>query len=326
MTSTLDADEIIAEENLNDTNLASEEETPDAGTNNEEPDNKDETPTPDDGDTPEEPSAEKPEGGAPEKEDQPEEPSNVVTPTASTPTAPVQFDQSKMFDEQGNARPFNEVVNVGAYLADQVKPVEVVGKDGKTYSFLTIKDMEEQFPDGFEAKNSVEKLRFESAIVANDGKFRDAVSKLQEAEQEYKQYSSEAVETRKSNEAIASEYRAMADQGLVPKVGDPNDPKFADSEAVKELNNIIGWMDKKNTENAEKGLGKIQSLYVAKQLMDMEGQKVEKEDKSKQIDQERKEVASLSSSPTPDSGRKQPPLDVPLSRLADEIIASEGLR
>lgn len=332
MTLNQDVDAIIAEENINDSVPAAAPDEPIApnpeDTSDEPADKPNESNPADpvdkaDPDKPADPPKDPVEPEAPKEE----EPSNVVTPKASpSNTAPVQFDESKMFDEQGNVRPFAEVVKVGEYLASQIQPVNVVGEDGKTYSFHTIKDVEEQFPDGFKAKNNMEKLRFESAIVANDNKFNDAVGKLREAEQEYQQYTTQAVETRKANESIASEYKAMADQGLVPKVGDPNDPKFGESAAVKELNKIIEWRDATNAKNAEKGLGQIQSLYVAKQLMDAEGSKVEKEDKSKQIHQERVEVASLSSSPSPDTGKKPPVQDIPMSRLADEIIASENLK
>lgn len=329
MTLGQDVDSIIAEENINDSVPAIAPDEP-APENPDEPETPPEnTPANPDG----EPDVPKPED-TPEDKVEPKDPveepepdDNVVTPKAApTSIAPVQFDESRMFDEQGNVRPFTEVVKVGEYLASQIKPVEVVGEDGKTYSFNTINDVETQFPDGFKAKNNMEKLRFESAIVANENKFNDAVGKLREAEQEYQQYTTEALETRKANESIATEYRAMADQGLVPKVGDPNDPKFGESAAVKELNKLIAWRDATNAKNAEKGLGQIQSLYVAKQLMDIEGSKVEKEDKSKQIHNERVEVASLSSSPTPTTAQQNQYQDVPLSRLADEIIQSEGLK
>lgn len=332
MTLNQEVDSIIAEENLSDANLAGEETPSDIQPEGDQPNT-----TPADGAPApgsDEPADEAPKTEEP-KEDKPteqekvaeEQPSNVVSPK-STPSAPapVQFDQSKIFDEQGNARPFTEVVKVGEYLATQIQPVEVVGKDGKTYSFNTIHDVETQFPDGFEAKNNLEKLKFESAIVANDNKFNEAVSKLKEAEQEYSQYTSEVAESRKTNESLANEYRAMADQGLVPKVGDPRDPKFGESEAVKEMNRILEWMDKTNAENAEKGLGKISSLYYAKQLMDLEGDKVEKENKKQDVINERQHVASLSSSPTPTDDKKPPAPDIPLSRLADDIIQSEGLR
>lgn len=329
-----EVDSIIAEENINDSVPAVAPDEQGVEQNEQTPANDkpaEGEPSDTNGDTTRDPSdpvnngesADKPL----EKEDSEVGESTVVTPKATqVSTAPVQFDESKIFDEQGNARPFTEVVKVGEYLASQIQPVEVVGKDGKTYQFNTIHDVEAQFPDGFEAKNNMEKLKFESAIVANDNKFREAVGQLKQAEQEYQQYTASAIETRQANENIAKEYRAMADQGLVPKVGDPNDPKFSESPAVKELNKLIAWRDATNAKNAEKGLGQIQSLYVAKQLMDAEGSKVEKEDKSKQIHQERVEVASLSSSPTPDTGKKPQQAYIPMSRLADEIIASENLK
>lgn len=330
MTLSQDVDAIIAEENINDS-VPAVEETPEEPSEpvtpveGEPTEVVDPATPPDPDNTPED----KVEPETPEEPAEPvvEEPTNVVTPKATpTSTAPVQFDESRMFDEQGNVRPFTEVVKVGEYLASQIKPVEVVGKDGQTYSFNTIADVEKQFPDGFEAKNNLEKLKFESAIVANENTFKEAVGKLRAAEQEYQEYTTEAVQTRQANDNVAKEYRAMADQGLVPKVGDPNDPKFGESPAVKELNKLIEWRDTKNAEYAQKGLGQIQSLYVAKQLMDAEGSVVQKEDKSKQIHNERVEVASLSSSPTPTTAQQNQYQDVPLSRLADEIIASEGLK
>ena len=60
--------------------------------------------------------------------------------------------------------------------------------------------------------------------------------------------------------------------------------------------------------------------------MDLEGNKVEKDNKKQQVINERQQVASLSSSPTPAQDRKPAPPDVPMSRLADDIIASEGLK
>lgn len=321
---TQEVDALIAEENISDANPSViPDEVPPVETPEE--------PAAPAVDVPAEVPAEEAPVEKPEPKEEPvekpvEEPTQVADPTPAPTPSKVKFDEAKMFDEQGNARPFKEVVQVGEYLASQIRPVEVVGKDGQKYQFNTVNDYREQFPDGLELKDGIERARLEKGLVDNDAKFNEAINNLREAEEQYNQYTQETIQTRESQTQIANEYKAMADQGLVPKVGDPNDPKFGESEAVKELNNIMAWMDKTNTENATKGLGKITSLYVAKQLMDGETAKEDKTKKASQIIQERNEVASLSSSPTPDQGKKQQYQNIPMSRLADQIIASENLR
>lgn len=325
------ADEVIAEENIdNSVSAFSTDDVPEK--QDEEPvDKPSETIVDDTSDTP---ADDEPKDDT-VIEDKVEEPTKVESdersPTETITEAKsliqnLNLTEEKIFNQDGSVKPWAEVVPAGAYFASQLNPVTVTDKEGKTHEFMLISDVEKAFPNGFEAKNNIEQMKFERQIVSNENKFDEAVKIYRDAEARYKQETGDLVENRTSQSQVANEYKAMADQGLVPKVGDPNDPKFGESEAVKELNKILEWKDKTNAENAKKGLGQITSLYVAKQLMDTEVNKVQKEDKSKAIDKERKEVASLSSSPTPDTGEKQKHQYVPMSRLADSIIASEGLR
>lgn len=335
MTSTLDADAIIAEENLTDSNSAIEEapNAPEPG--NEGGDNNDTPPAPNDGDAPEQPSADEqpvetenqPEEQKPEeKSAEPTESASKTVEEAKSFIQNLNLTEDKIFNTDGTVKDWREVVPAGKFLASQLEPVVVTDKDGKTHEFMLLSDVEKAFPDGFEAKNNIEQMRFQQAILDNEGKFKAAVQSYNDAEQRYKEDTSKLVEQRSDNTRLASEYRAMAEQGLVPKVGDPSDPKFSESDAVKEMNKILEWMDKTNAENAQKGLGQVTSLYYAKQLMDLEGSKVEKDNKKQQVINERQQVASLSSSPTPAQDKKPAPPDVPMSRLADDIIASEGLK
>jgi len=252
-----------------------------------------------------------------------------VEQAANTMLQTLQLTDDKIFDAEGNVKPFNEVVKAGDFLASQVEPVKVTDKDGVEHEFFTLEDVKEKFPDGFEAKNNIEQMQFQSQIMENQRKFTDAVNVYKNAQEQYTKETTALVEARSENDRIGQEYKAMAEQGLVPKIeGDPNDPKFLESAAVKELNNILNWMDTKNKELRDKGLGQINSVYVAKQLMTQEATTVDKQDKSKQVIDERKEVASLSatgSQAPADKGNKVHS-SVPLSRLADEIIASEGLK
>lgn len=334
MTSTLDADAIIAEENLTDSNSAIEEapNAPEPG--NEGGDNNNDAPdAPVNDDAPEQPSADEQPDKQPEEEQKPEEkpvePTESASKTVEEAKSFIQnlnLTEDKIFNTDGTVKEWREVVPAGKFLASQLEPVVVTDKDGKTHEFMLLSDVEKAFPDGFEAKNNIEQMRFQQAILDNEGKFKAAVQSYNDAEQRYKEDTSKLVEQRSDNTRLASEYRAMAEQGLVPKVGDPSDPKFNESDAVKEMNKILDWMDKTNAENAEKGLGKVTSLYYAKQLMDLEGSKVEKDNKKQEVINERQQVASLSSSPTPAQDKKAAPPDVPMSRLADDIIASEGLK
>jgi hypothetical protein len=273
----------------------------------------------------------------------PEEPKEpeVVTPAEPTPSATETVQEAKtlmqnlnlseeaIFNDKGEVKPFTEVVPVGAYLASQLTPVKVTDKDGKEYEFMLIADVEKLFPNGFEAKNNLEQMRFQQAILANETTFNSAVKTYNEAQAQYTKETSDIVQSRGDNERLGKEYRAMAEAGLVPKVeGDPSDPKFLESTAVKEMNKILNYMETKNKELASKGLGQVNSLYVAKQLMDAEVSTVKKEDTKTAIINERKEVASLSSIPTNATTPNKPQqrASVPMSRLADDIIASEGLK
>lgn len=331
--SSLDADSIIAEEQLNDTNSAVEE-TPNApDTGNESGDNNDTPAAPTDGDAPQEPSPEEPKEEQPTEPEKQEENQPEVEPTATKTVEEAKsfiqnlnLTEDKIFNTDGTVREWREVVPAGKYLASQLEPVVVTDKDGKTHEFMLLSDVEKQFPDGFEAKNNIEQMKFQQAILDNESRFKQAIKEYNDAEQQYNRETGGLVQQREANNRLATEYRAMADQGLVPKVGDPRDPKFGESDAVKEMNKILDWMDTKNAENKKAGLGEITSLYVAKQLMDIEVNKTDKEDKKQQVIQERNHVASMSSSPSPTPDKKPPVADIPLSRLADEIIASEGLR
>lgn len=330
-----DVDSIITEENITDVTpaIAPDEPTitPEVGA--DEPD-KDSEPKVDE---PKEDIVEEP------KLEEPIEPIKVETPEPAqeglTSTETVQEAQTiiqnlnltedKVFNEDGSIKPWEDVVNAGAFLAAQLSPVIVTDKDGNTHEFLTISDVEKKFPDGFEAKNNIEHMKFQSAILENESKFKQAVTTYNNAKTQYTQETNVIVQQRSDNERIGKEYRAMAEQGLVPKVeGSPDDPKFLEQKAVKELNTILEWMETKNKELTTKGLGSINSLYVAKQLMDKEGTLAKKSEEASDIDKERKEVASLSASPAPtsDKPKVQHTPNVPMSTYAEQLIQSEGLK
>lgn len=333
-----EVDSIIAEENITDAvSAVATDETPEVP---ETPETPSETP-----ETPEVPETPAPETTPEEEKTEPEVPETPAetkvepeaTPEERSPTETIKEAQSlignlnltedKIFDESGNVRPFTEVVPAGAYLASQLTPVVVTDKDGKQHEFMLISDVEKQFPNGFEAKNNLEQMKFERAIMDNESAFKTAVKTYEGAREQYTKETSDIVQSRGENERIGKEYRAMADAGLVPKIdGNPDDPKFLESAAVKELNKLLEYMDTTNKELAAKGLGQINSLYVAKQLMDREDVKTNADEKKADIINQRKEVASLSASPTPDEGGKKSYSDIPMSRLADEIISSEGLK
>lgn len=342
------ADEIISEENIDNTNSATQEpvvegegdeSNNDTGTDAAESGTNDV----DDAEADNEAKADDPASGegADNKVDaQPDtdKPAPVVEPEGKSPSETVQEAQTllstldltvdKVIDQEGNVKPFEEVVPAGAYLAAQLEPIQVTDKDGKVHEFLLLSDVEKAFPDGFEAKNNIEQMKFERAIVNNEEKFDKAVKSYEGAKAQYTKETNDIVQARSDNERIRSEYMSMAEQGLVPKVeGDPNDPKFLEQPAVKELNKLLEWQEAKNKELKTQGLGQISSLWVAKQLMDIEGKTVKTDQDKQDIINERKEVASLTKSGTPTKDSpKQTINDVPMSRLADEIIAQENLK
>ncbi len=333
-----DVDSIIAEENINDSSPSViPDEVPvttDDTSTLDKPADEPEVP-----EVPEEPKGDEPEAPKPDEPKEEDKTTEPVTPKeeersptetiaeAKTLIQNLELTDDKIFAEDGTVRPWNDIVPAGPYLASQLEPVIVTDKEGKVHEFMLLSDVEKAFPEGFEAKNNLEQMKFERNIMSNETKFDEAIKTYEGAKSRYEQETGSLVESRASSERIGSEYKAMADQGLVPKVGDPNDPKFNESDAVKELNNIMTWMNTKNTELASKGLGKIDSLYVAKQLMDAEGNVTAKDDKKKDIINERNEVASLSANTAPGSETKRPQHhDIPMSRLADSIIAEEGLR
>lgn len=327
-----DVDAIILEEGLDNTQSATEEPTQ----------TPTDTPTPDEPPKPEEPAPEPQQPADPEKETEapepkPEEPAKPVEPDNSKSEAVAEaksfienlkLTQEQVFNQDGTAKPFEEVVKPGEYLLSQLEPVKVTDKDGNVHEFLLLDDVKEKFPDGFEAKNNIEQMQFERAINNNENKFQDAINTYRNAKEAYTSETSQIAEARTTQTQLRSEYTAMADAGLVPKVDvDPKDPKFNESAAVKELDKILGFMQTENEKLAEKGLGQITSLYVAKQLMDNQAAAAKTDEQKQQIVNERKEVASLTSSPTPDTPTTAKNLtNVPMSRLADEIIAQEGLK
>lgn len=331
------ADEIIAEENIDNANIATEEPETPADEPADTPDDTkpdDDTPaddTPSD-DKPADMPEDKPEVGekptAPEVPTTPEKSPTETVEEAQTLLSTLDLTVDKVIDQEGNVKAFEEVVPAGAYLAAQLEPVKVTDKDGKVHEFLLLSDVEKAFPDGFEAKNNIEQMKFERAIVNNEEKFDKAVKTYENAKQQYTKETNDIVQARSDNDRIRSEYLSMAEQGLVPKVeGDPNDPKFLEQPAVKELNKLLEWQEAKNKELKTQGLGQINSLWVAKQLMDIEGKTVKTNKDKEDIIKERNEVASLTKSGTPTKDSpKQTINDVPMSRLADEIIAQEGLK
>lgn len=337
MTLTQDVDQIIADEGIDNSTLAAvpdeapeTPETPEVPETPETPEVPSDTPetppeTPEVPEVPETPTV-------PEKAPETPEPTTTATETvqeARTLLQNLELSEDKIFDEAGNVKAFDQLIPAGAYLASQLSPVKVTDKEGKVHEFLLLKDVEDQFPDGFEAKNNIEQMKFERAILNNETAFDKAVETYNGAKEQYTKETNDLVQSRGENERLGKEYRAMADAGLVPKIeGDANDPKFLESAAVKEMNNLLEYMDKTNKDLAAKGLGQINSLYIAKQLRDSETAEVKKDDKKQDIINQRQEVASLSSTPTPDTGKpqQQGSSHVPLSRLADEIIAEEGLK
>lgn len=234
------------------------------------------------------------------------------------------------YDDKGNLKPFEQILPAGKYLLSKMEAVKVQDKDGKTHEFLTMRDLEEKFPDGFEAKNSTEQMKLQNGIAYNDIQFKTGVKEYNQAKSIYEQETTTLTQQAQSQESIASEYKAMAKQGLVPEVGDPKDPSFKDSDAVKELNKLLGYMDKKNAELQKQGLGQISSLYVAKQLMDNEKTTTQKKDTAKEIDKQRKETASLSRSGSgkdKEAPKKSKPLSSSLSQsnYIEQILVEEGL-
>lgn len=354
---TQDADAIIAEEKLDNSQSAHEEPPTEGekGATNEEAsesasDNQVDQKAEENTNQPKEEPKDAESGEAAPEEEQPkdekaasesggEETKAETPPDTKSSTETVEeakglienlnLSEDQIIDPQGNIKPWEELVPAGAYLASQLEPIKVTDKEGKTHEFLLLSDVERDFPNGFEAKNNIEQMKFEMAIRDNEAKFKEAVGTYNEAKTRYTQETSAMVQAQSDNARIAKEYRAMADQGLVPKIeGDPNDPKFLESAAVKELNKILNWMDETNKTNKEKGLGQISSIYIAKQLMAADANKTERGDKAKEIDKERKEVASLTSSPAPSTKDNKPKAapDIPMARFAEQIIASEGLK
>lgn len=242
----------------------------------------------------------------------------------------LQDNGADVFDKDGNPKKFEDVVPAGPYFLSVLNPVKVVDKSGKTHEFLLLTDVEKKFPDGFEAKSNIEQMKFEKAIMANESKFEDAIGRYNEAKAVYQEEVTDRQQESKANQSIADEYKAMAKSGMVPKVGDPDDPDFKDSEAVKTLDTLLTWMDTKNAELKKQGLGQITSLYVAKQLMDIDENKDEKQKNKQEIDKQRKDTARLNKSPDngtkDDSKSKKIPSSQPMSTYIEQLLAEEDIK
>jgi hypothetical protein len=246
-----------------------------------------------------------------------------ITVEARTLFKALDLTEDKVLNERGEVTPFKNIINPGEYISRQVKPVTVTDKEGKTHVFNLLSEVEEQFPNGFEAKNNIEQLKFNQAIMANETAFRDAVNTYNNAEKQYQQEVNSLKEERANSQKLSSEYESMANAGLVPK----HDASKGDkSEAVAELTNIMAFMETKNAELAKMGVGRIDSLYVAKQLMDIESKKEEKNEKKEKIITQRTNVASLGKNSNQDDTLIPYPKDVSIGKLADMIIEREGLR
>lgn len=352
----LDAEAIIAEEGLTETPVTDDvEEKKDesAGDSDKASDKQDTSDSTDKDSKTDDDEAEKPKPGdvikpeekKPDEEAEPEKPvEKKEEPAKTDPDAPsasktveeaksfmsrLNEDGYKVFDDSGKPREFEEVVPAGKFLAAQLNPVKVTDKDGKSHEFLLISDLEKAFPDGFEAKNNVEQMKLERGLMSNENKFETAVGKYNDLKSAYEQEVTQVSSVQERNTSIGNEYRAMADAGLVPKAeGDLKDPE---NPAIKELDGLLAWMDKTNAANREKGLGEITSLWVAKQLMDKEEtpKADPKEDKKKEIIEERKKVASLTTTHTPSKGGEVPAgrrYSTNPSQLAAQIIEEEGLK
>lgn len=345
-------DEIIHEENLEPGIAQDKEDQEDIQENKEENDNKEEKDGEKDSGDKQDSSESDDEGdsgdskdgdNADEKEkkdksdedddskDDDEDEENLEEAVEKAKTVISQLEEGgvEVFGKDGKPKEFGEIVPAGAYFLSVLEPVKVTDKEGKTHEFLLLSDVEKKFPEGFEAKNNIEQLKFERAISKNEGKFEEAIGKYQEAEKAYKDEVDQRVQQSSSNQSIADEYKAMAKEGLVPEVGDPKDPNFKDSDAVKELDKILDWMNTKNEELKKKGLGSITSLYVAKQLMDSEDKKDDKKDQKDKIVEKRKEVARLNKSPDngdKSEGKKKLPVNQPMSTYIEQLLADEDIK
>jgi hypothetical protein len=353
----LDAEAIIAEEGLSETPVTDDvEEKKDetAGDGDKASDKQDTGDSTDKTtDKADDEEAEKPKPGdvikpeekKPDEEAEPEKPAEKkeepAKPVETGPSASDKVDEAKSFmselnskgyqvhDDKGNIRDFEEVVPAGKYLAAQLNPIKVTDKEGKAHEFLLISDLEKAFPDGFEAKNNIEQMKLERGLMSNENKFEQAVEKYNGLKSTYEQEVGQVASVQERNTNYGNEYRAMAEAGLVPKA--EGDLKDANNPAIKELGSILAWMNTKNEENKAKGLGEITSLWVAKQLMGTETPEVKvdpKEEKKKEIVDQRKKVASLTTTHTPSKGddtvRRQYSSNA--NQLASQIIEEYGLK
>lgn len=308
---------------------------------------KDEEPVSDGTEPPKTPEKEEEEVPAPtpepEKpavtEEEPSKPASQVVEEAKGVLGDLNLTTDKLYDETGRVKEFEAIVPPGAFLASKLTPVKVVDKEGKTHEFLLISDVEKAFPDGFEAKNNIEQLKFERGLMSNENKFEQAVVEYNGLKSQFQQEAIALITSQAEQSRIASEYKTMADMGMVPKLDkSPNDPAFAESEAVKELDRILDWRAKKNAELKKQGLGEVTSLFVAKQLMDQETVNnpahAEAEKKKQDIIEQRKKAASLSAAPpsnAPGKDVKEKQAEaikasLPMSSYIETLIEDEGIK
>lgn len=303
-------------------------------------------PTPDGTEPAEEPKKEEEEAPVPTPEpekpvvtEEPTKPASQVVEEAKGVLGDLNLTADKLYDETGRVKEFETIVPPGAFFASKLAPVKVVDKEGKTHEFLLISDVEKAFPDGFEAKNNIEQLKFERGIMSNENKFEQAVGEYNGLKSQFQQEATALITSQAEQSRIASEYKTMADMGMVPKLDkSPNDPAFAESDAVKELDRILEWRANKNAELKKQGLGEITSLFVAKQLM---GQEItndpahaEAEKKKQDIIEQRKKAASLSAAPPSNASSKDDKekqaaavkASLPMSSYIETLIEDEGIK
>jgi hypothetical protein len=132
------------------------------------------------------------------------------------------------------------------YVVDRLPTLTVRSKDGQTYQVKAAG----QLPDNFEFANKREELTFTQAIAAQEFKAQGLLNEYnnKQATEQSKKY------VDQENADIRSDMSDLQREGLLPRFNTPpNDRKFADDPGVKAAQEVLDYMNDRNTEYTRQG-------------------------------------------------------------------------
>jgi hypothetical protein len=184
------------------------------------------------------------------------------------------------------------------YIADNLPQIAVRVKVGDEVKVLEVKSFT-QLPQNVEFASENDRLQFINAMQAQENR----------AQQLQLQYRNQLQQTQtkefevRENAAIRQDITELQESNLLPKFKvQPDDPKFSDDSATKEVQKVLDFMNKKNQEyldgynngRAYRHIGFTEAYWMMPETHQRSAQRVAQ----KQEDDARKKVADKVAPPT----------------------------